>query len=90
VQNGEGVYGLRRALVLAGAQTQLTSLWRVSDESTSELMVGYYQRLLKGESRSASLYHAQKVLLATPDKAHPYYWAGFVLVGNGAHLSKSH
>jgi CHAT domain-containing protein len=42
VQNGEGVYGLRRALVLAGAQTQVTSLWKVADEATKELMVDYY------------------------------------------------
>jgi hypothetical protein len=49
IQNGEGVYGLRRALALAGAQTQLTSLWKIPDDATRELMVNYYRRLLQGE-----------------------------------------
>jgi CHAT domain-containing protein len=44
VKNGEGVYGLRRALVLAGSETQVMSLWRVSDKGTSELMIEYYKR----------------------------------------------
>jgi len=67
VQNGEGVYGLRRALVLAGAQTQVTSLWKVSDDATRALMVDYYQRLLKGEGRSAALHHAQLDMLGRPE-----------------------
>ena len=47
VQNGERVYGLRRALVLADAQTQLASLWKVVDTATKDLMLDYYQRLLR-------------------------------------------
>jgi CHAT domain-containing protein/Tfp pilus assembly protein PilF len=90
VQNGEGVYGLRRALVLAGAQTEIMSLWKVSDASTSKLMVDYYQRLLHGESRSAALYHAQRTLLETPNQSHPYYWAAFVSIGNPAPLPLVH
>jgi CHAT domain-containing protein/Tfp pilus assembly protein PilF len=82
VQNGEGVYGLRRALVLAGAQTQLTSLWKVSDEATRILMVDFYQRLLKGEGRSAALRHAQLHMRAIPEYSHPYYWASFIPIGN--------
>jgi len=90
VQNGEGVYGLRRALVLAGAQTQVTSLWKVSDEATRMLMVDYYQRLLKGEGRSAALRHAQQTMLANPEYSHPYYWASFVPIGNWRPLSVLH
>jgi CHAT domain-containing protein len=82
VQQGEGVYGLRRALVLAGAQSQLVSLWKVADAQTQALMVDYYQRLLKGEGRSGALREAQKVMIASPATQHPYYWAAFVPIGN--------
>jgi CHAT domain-containing protein len=82
VQQGEGVYGLRRALVLAGAQAQLVSLWKVADAQTQALMVDYYQRLLKGEGRSAALRAAQQAMIANPATQHPYYWAAFVPIGN--------
>jgi CHAT domain-containing protein/tetratricopeptide (TPR) repeat protein len=90
VQNGEGVYGLRRALVLAGAQTQITSLWKVADEATRMLMIDYYQRLLKGEGRSAALRHAQLAMLANKELSHPYYWASFFPIGNWTPLSALH
>ncbi|HNG94746.1 MAG TPA: CHAT domain-containing protein, partial [Acidobacteriota bacterium] len=51
-KTGDGVYGLRRALVLAGSEAQLMSLWSVSDQATRELMVDYYTRLKAGEGRS--------------------------------------
>lgn len=82
IQNGEGVYGLRRALVLAGVQTQITSLWKVADEPTRRLMVDYYRGLLQGRGRSASLREAQRAMLAIPTRAHPYFWASFVPIGN--------
>jgi CHAT domain-containing protein len=55
VKNGDGVYGLRRALVLAGAESQVMSLWQVSDMATRDLMVAYYKRLQAGEGRTAAL-----------------------------------
>lgn len=82
VQNGEGVYGLRRALILAGAQASVTSLWKISDDATRRLMTNYYRRLLDGEGRAAALRHAQLSILSDPDFSHPYYWAGFVSAGN--------
>ena len=82
VKNGEGVYGLRRALVLAGAQTQVASLWKVADDATKDLMVDYYQRLLSGEGRSAALRHAQQNMIDSKDRSHPYYWAAFVPIGS--------
>ncbi|MDR4469258.1 MAG: tetratricopeptide repeat protein [Nitrospira sp.] len=90
VQNGEGVYGLRRALVLAGAESQVTSLWKVADEATKDLMVDYYQRLLKGEGRSEALRNAQLAMMKSKDRSHPYYWAAFVPIGNWTPLAKSH
>lgn len=89
VQNGEGVYGLRRALVLAGAETQVTSLWKVADDSTKDLMVDYYQRLLKGEGRSEALRNAQLTMMKSKDRSHPYYWAAFVPIGDWRPLSRN-
>jgi CHAT domain-containing protein/Tfp pilus assembly protein PilF len=87
VQQGEGVYGLRRALVLAGAQAQLVSLWKVADAHTQALMVDYYKRLLKGEGRSAALRETQQAMIANPATRHPYYWAAFVPIGNWTPLT---
>ncbi len=84
--SGEGVYGLRRALVLAGAQTQITSLWQVADQATRTLMVDFYRHLLQGAGRSAALRAAQRSMMAGPRQSHPYYWAGFVPLGNWAPL----
>jgi CHAT domain-containing protein len=81
VANGEGVYGLRRAFALAGVQTQLVSLWAVSDEGTKNLMVDYYDRLLGGVGRSDALLQTQRALLQHPNYGHPYYWAPFILSG---------
>jgi CHAT domain-containing protein len=55
VKNGEGVQGLRRALVLAGAESQVMSLWPVSDEDTLDLMTAYYRALQQRQGRSAAL-----------------------------------
>ena len=81
VRTGEGVYGLRRALVMAGAASQLMSLWKVDDEATRELMVAYYGRLRAGEGRAEALRQVQLRMLATPQRRHPFYWAAFILSG---------
>jgi CHAT domain-containing protein/Flp pilus assembly protein TadD len=78
---GEGVYGLRRAFVMAGAESQLMSLWKVDDFGTAELMRLYYKRLLAGEGRSEALQEIQRELLADPQYSHPYYWAAFLFSG---------
>lgn len=63
VRNGAGVYGLRRALVLAGSETQVMSLWKVSDAGTRDLMTNYYQRLQAGEGRAEALRQVQLMML---------------------------
>jgi|GEM_PF-6595796 len=80
--NGEGIYGLRRSFVLAGSETILTSLWKVSDESAPALMEHYYSALVKGHGRSSALRHAKLQLRKTPEWDAPYHWAAFV--SNGA------
>jgi CHAT domain-containing protein len=86
VRNGDGVHGLRRALALAGAETQVMSLWPVSDRWTRELMVAYYRRLKQGEGRSEALRQAQLEMLKNVNRRSPYYWAGFILSGEWANL----
>ena len=86
IRNGEGVYGLRRALVLAGAESQLMSLWPVSDRSTRELMIGYYQALAQGQGRGGALRSTQLRMLQSKARAHPYYWASFIQMGEWANL----
>ncbi len=86
VQAGDGVYGLRRAFVLAGARTEITSLWKVADAETKDLMVHYYEELQGGGGRSASLRDVQRAMLAKPETSHPYYWASFVVSGDPAPL----
>jgi CHAT domain-containing protein len=63
VRAGEGVFGLRRALVLAGAQSQLMTLWQVADEPTKELMVSWYSQLKQGIGRAEALHQAQLAAL---------------------------
>ncbi len=81
IENGEGVYGLRRAFTLAGAESLLMSLWTVSDEGTMELMIKYYQRLLQNQGRSEAWRQTQLEMLNSQEYQHPYFWAAFVPVG---------
>jgi CHAT domain-containing protein/Tfp pilus assembly protein PilF len=86
VKNGEGVYGLRRALMLAGSETQVLSLWPVLDGEMRNLMTGYYRRLLKGEGRGEALRQIQLGMLKHTKLRHPYYWASFIQAGEWANL----
>lgn len=82
VHHGEGVYGLRRAFAIAGAETLLTSLWKVDDDATRDLMIDYYRRLRDGAGRSAALREAQLKLLADRGRSHPFFWAAFITSGD--------
>ncbi len=86
VTQGEGVYGLRRALTVAGAESLVMSLWSVDDEATAYLMRGYYRRLKQGSGRSEALRSVQVVLERSPATHHPYFWAAFIPSGNPAAL----
>jgi CHAT domain-containing protein len=86
VRNGEGVFGLRRAFVVAGAQTLVMSLWQVDDESTQRLMSDYYRRLAVGADRVEALRSTQLALLADPSSRHPFYWASFIISGQDGPL----
>jgi len=77
---GEGILGLSRAFIYAGAQDVVCSLWPVSDESTKTLMMAFYDALAAGASVEEALQAGQNALPASGDKAHPFYWAGFIAV----------
>jgi tetratricopeptide (TPR) repeat protein len=80
VHTGEGVFGLQRAFVLAGAKTLVMSLWSVPDQQTQELMEDFHQRILNGQPRADALREAQLALKARyPD---PFYWGAFICQGN--------
>ncbi|MEM6436594.1 MAG: CHAT domain-containing tetratricopeptide repeat protein [Cyanobacteria bacterium P01_D01_bin.115] len=83
IANGEGVYGLRRAFALAGAETQLMSLWQVSDFGTQSLMARYYEKLTAGMGRSEALQEVQLEMIEEGGQySRPFYWAAFILAGD--------
>ncbi|MCZ8127381.1 MAG: tetratricopeptide repeat protein [Microcystis sp. LE19-114.1B] len=87
IKIGQGVYGLRRALVIAGSESQLISLWKVSDDATKDLMVAYYGRLQKGEGRSEALRQIQLVMLKGEKQKHPFYWSSFIPSGDATSMT---
>jgi CHAT domain-containing protein len=82
---GEGVFGLRRGLQVAGAEAVLMSLWSVPDEETRELMALFYEKWLGGKEKHEALREAQfemrKKIKARYGEDLPFYWGAFVLVG---------
>jgi CHAT domain-containing protein len=88
VRSGDGMYGLRRALALAGAESQVVSLWNVGDSSARALMGDYYGELAGGAGRAEALRQAKLHLMRQPRYAHPYYWAAFIPAGDWRPLDK--
>jgi CHAT domain-containing protein/tetratricopeptide (TPR) repeat protein len=83
IAKGEGVIGLSRALVYAGAKNIVVSFWSVADESTAELMTDFYSFLLKSNSRrfGGALQEAKVKMIKSGKYSTPFYWAPFVLIG---------
>jgi CHAT domain-containing protein len=79
---GDELLGLTRALMHAGAERVLTSLWAVDDAATATLMREFYRRLMQGMSASRALRESQRELRdGNPAWRHPYFWAAFTLAG---------
>jgi CHAT domain-containing protein/lipopolysaccharide biosynthesis regulator YciM len=79
---GEGLVGLTRAFMYAGAARVVISLWDIDDEATAEFMIRFYRSLLKANMTPASALRAAQVSMSKDKRwALPYYWAGFVLQG---------
>lgn len=82
ISKGEGVIGLSRALVYAGAKNIIVSYWSVADQSTAELMTNFYRDVLTNRSTLAESLQKVKVdMLNSSSYSAPYYWAPFVLIG---------
>jgi CHAT domain-containing protein len=82
VSNGEGVIGLTWALFVAGVPTTVASQWKVESESTTQLMVEFHRNLRSNKSKSESLRQAALKLLRTKKYSHPFYWGGFIVLGD--------
>lgn len=88
VAPGEGVIGMSWAFFVAGTRSMLVSQWKVNSASTSQLMVNFYQSLEANQSDSkannaSALRDAALKSMRDPRYRHPFYWAGFVMIGNG-------
>jgi CHAT domain-containing protein len=80
----EGIMNLARAFLTAGAKSVIASLWSVNDRTTATLMESFYEHLSAGLPVREALRRAQLDFVKTyGDKAHPYYWAGFEVIGDG-------
>lgn len=79
IQNGEGVFGLRRAFQQAGAKTIMMSLWKVNDDATQQLMSLFYKNLVTGMTKRDAFSKAQQEVRSKYKD--PYYWGAFVMVG---------
>ena len=79
---GEGLIGLTRGFMYAGATSVVASVWKVEDEATAELMKRFYTEMLKnGKTPSEALRLAQNSIRQEPQWSAPHYWAGFTLQG---------
>jgi len=83
ILSGEGVLGLSSAFLVAGVPVVVASLWPVDDGATAALMKEFYAELSAGRDVATALAKAQEVIKKNPATAHPFYWAGFVVVGDG-------
>ena len=82
----EGVVGIARAFLGAGARSVLVSLWAIDDEATMLFMKVFYRHLSKGKSASVSLHRAMKFLRESEKFSAVKYWAPFVLIGDDVTL----
>ncbi|HLF33039.1 MAG TPA: CHAT domain-containing tetratricopeptide repeat protein [Cyclobacteriaceae bacterium] len=80
IKNGEGIYGLQRAFIVAGSSNLVMSLWKVDDTITQELMTGFYSEWLNGKSLFDAFRETQ--IRIRHNNSEPYFWGAFILVGN--------
>jgi CHAT domain-containing protein len=79
---GEGMIGLSWAFFVAGSDATVVSQWKVETESTSALMIAFHKNLKNGQSRARALQSAAREVSGNEKYRHPFYWAGFVVIGD--------
>jgi CHAT domain-containing protein len=85
LEGEEGIANLVRAFLFAGAKSVVATLWTANDPSTRTLMERFYRYIADGKDKGSALRHAQMDLIAEfGERALPFYWAGFILVGDGS------
>ncbi|NER18691.1 CHAT domain-containing protein [Spongiivirga citrea] len=92
LQKGEGMISLSRAFFYAGASSIAHTLWKANDNSSSQIMQGFYEELSEGKPKNEALRNAKlNFINANSDNnlSHPYYWAGFVISGDTTPVTSS-
>ena len=84
----EGVVGLTRAFLAAGARAVVASLWAIDDEATKVFMIRFYTHLKSGDSASVSLQQAMREMREIPKYCKPKFWAAFFLIGDDVTVHK--
>lgn len=82
VGRGEGMIGLSWAFFVSGSAATVVSQWKVESTSTSQLMLNFHRNLRQHLSKTVALQRASKTILMNPKYRHPFYWAGFVVIGD--------
>ena len=90
LKRGEGFLSLARGFFYSGASSIASTLWKVNDASTANLMDAFYRNLSDGNNKDEALQKAKKSFFETNRQnglSHPYYWSGFIISGNTAALT---
>jgi tetratricopeptide (TPR) repeat protein len=83
IRSGEGVVGLTNAFLTAGVPVVVATLWPVDDDVTVQLVEDFYRGLEEGKTVGIALQEAQLTVRSRAETSHPFYWAGFIAIGNG-------
>ena len=92
VQKGEGVMSLARGFIFSGAQSLISSMWKVNEQSTASIFSEFYDALSDGDTKAEALRNAKLHYLNTVEsdaELSPYFWAGFIFLGNDSTLTIS-
>lgn len=87
VENGEGIINFPRAFLMSGSKSVVSTLWKVDDQSSSEIILSFYEELEKGAEKDEALRNAKLKYLKkaqSSDDANPLYWAGVVIFGDNS------